>query len=402
MQSTSVETVTPPSAPDDTVMKVLLALSVSHFLNDTIQAVLPAIYPVLKDSLRLTFAQVGLITLTYQTTASLLQPVVGAYADRRPLPYSLAVGMALTLLGLILLSQAGSFPAILVSAAVVGTGSAIFHPEASRLARLASGGRHGFAQSLFQVGGNFGTSIGPLLAAAIVVPHGQAHVLWFSVLALAGIGLLAKVGGWYQRNLIRQRGRRSTHHAPYFTLSRAQVVRALAVLVALTFSKHVYLGTLTSYYTFYVISRFSLSIQQAQIHLFLFLFAVVGGPLGDRFGRKYVIWFSILGVAPFALLLPYVGLVGTAILTVIIGVVLASAFPAIIVFAQELVPGKVGMIAGLFFGFAFGVAGVASAFMGRLADGTSIEFVFRVCSYFPLIGLLTIFLPNLERTRVKG
>jgi FSR family fosmidomycin resistance protein-like MFS transporter len=387
-------------------MKVLLALSVSHFLNDTIQAVLPAIYPLLKDALRLTFAQVGMITLTYQTTASLLQPLVGACADRHPLPYSLAVGMGLTLLGLVLLSQAASFPAILVAAAIVGTGSAIFHPEASRLARLASGGRHGFAQSLFQVGGNFGTSVGPLLAAAIVVPHGQAHVLWFSVLALGGIVLLARIGGWYQRNLIRQRGRKSTLHAPYFTLSRVQVVRALAVLVALTFSKHVYLGTLTSYYTFYVISRFSLSIQQAQIYLFLFLFAVaagtiVGGPLGDRFGRKYVIWFSILGVAPFALLLPYVGLVGTAVLTVIIGVVLASAFPAIIVFAQELVPGKVGMIAGLFFGFAFGVAGVASAFMGRLADGTSIEFVFRVCSYFPLIGLLTLFLPNLDRARVK-
>jgi len=406
MPSTSVDPAVPRPVPDDTVMKVLLALSVSHFLNDTIQAVLPAIYPLLKDALRLTFAQVGMITLTYQTTASLLQPLVGAYADRHPLPYSLAVGMGLTLLGLVLLSHAASFPAILVAAAIVGTGSAIFHPEASRLARLASGGRHGFAQSLFQVGGNFGTSVGPLLAAAIVVPHGQAHVLWFSVLALGGIVLLARIGGWYQRNLARQRSRKPGGQAPRLALSRPQVVRALAVLVALTFSKHIYLSSLTSFYMFYVISQFSLSIQQAQIYLFLFLFAVaagtiIGGPLGDRFGRKYVIWLSILGVAPFALLLPYAGLLGTAVLTVIIGVILASAFPAIIVFAQELVPGKVGMIAGLFFGFAFGVAGVGSAYMGRLADHTSIQHVFHVCSFFPLIGLLTVFLPNLERDRVR-
>jgi len=388
------------------VIRILVALSVSHFLNDVIQAILPAIYPILKDSFRLTFAQVGLITLAYQTTASLLQPLVGAFADRRPMPYSLAVGMSLTLVGLIALSQAGSFHAILISAMIVGTGSAIFHPEASRLARLASGGRHGFAQSLFQVGGNLGTSLGPLLAAAIVVPRGQAHVLWFSVLAFAGIALLIRVGAWYQHNLVRQRGRKPAAHS-HVTLPRAKVVQAMAVLVALTFSKHIYLSCLTSYYTFYAMQKFNLSVQHAQVVLFVFLFAVAagtifGGTLGDRFGRKYVIWLSILGVAPFALILPHVGLAATIVLTVIIGAVLASAFPAIIVFAQELVPGKVGMIAGLFFGFAFGVAGVGSAYLGRLADQTSIEHVFYVCSFFPLIGLLTVFLPTLERAPTKA
>ncbi len=401
MQRSSAHVAASPAAPEDAVIRILVALSVSHFLNDVIQAILPAIYPILKDSFRLTFAQVGLITLAYQTTASLLQPLVGAFADRRPMPYSLAVGMSLTLVGLIALSQAGSFHAILISAMIVGIGSAIFHPEASRLARLASGGRHGFAQSLFQVGGNLGTSLGPLLAAAIVVPRGQAHVLWFSVLAFAGIALLIRVGAWYQHNLVRQRGRKPAAHS-HVTLPRAKVVQAMAVLVALTFSKHIYLSCLTSYYTFYAMQKFNLSVQHAQVVLFVFLFAVAagtifGGTLGDRFGRKYVIWLSILGVAPFALILPHVGLAATIVLTVIIGAVLASAFPAIIVFAQELVPGKVGMIAGLFFGFAFGVAGVGSAYLGRLADQTSIEHVFYVCSFFPLIGLLTVFLPTLER-----
>jgi FSR family fosmidomycin resistance protein-like MFS transporter len=401
MQRSSAHVAASPAAPEDAVIRILVALSVSHFLNDVIQAILPAIYPILKDSFRLTFAQVGLITLAYQTTASLLQPLVGAFADRRPMPYSLAVGMSLTLVGLIALSQAGSFHAILISAMIVGIGSAIFHPEASRLARLASGGRHGFAQSLFQVGGNLGTSLGPLLAAAIVVPRGQAHVLWFSVLAFAGIALLIRVGAWYQHNLVRQRGRKPAAHS-HVTLPRAKVVQAMAVLVALTFSKHIYLSCLTSYYTFYAMQKFNLSVQHAQVVLFVFLFAVAagtifGGTLGDRFGRKYVIWLSILGVAPFALILPHVGLTATIVLTVIIGAVLASAFPAIIVFAQELVPGKVGMIAGLFFGFAFGVAGVGSAYLGRLADQTSIEHVFYVCSFFPLIGLLTVFLPTLER-----
>jgi len=389
---------------DDTVIRILFALSIAHLLNDTIQAVLPAIYPVLKISFRLSFAQVGLITFTYQLTASILQPLVGAFADRRPQPYSLVVGMSLTLIGLIMLSQAGSFQAILAAAVIIGTGSAIFHPEASRLARLASGGRHGFAQSLFQVGGNLGTSIGPLLAAAIVVPHGQAHILWFSVLAVGGIVLLARVGGWYSRSLAEGRGRRSGKEASHFSLTRPQVIRALAVLIILTFSKHIYLTSLTSYYTFYVITKFGASVQQAQLYLFIFLFAVaagtiIGGPIGDRFGRKYVIWISILGTAPFALLLPHVGLIGTVVLTVLIGVILASAFSAIVVYAQELLPGKVGMVAGLFFGLAFGVAGIGSAFLGQLADQTSILHVFDVCSYFPLIGLITAFLPNLERAR---
>lgn len=404
MQGSAAEIPVPESSPDDTAIKVLFALSVSHLLNDTIQAVLPSIYPVLKQSFSLTFGQVGLITLTYQVTASLLQPVVGTYTDRRPLPYSLPVGMGVTLIGLILLSQAASFHAILVAAMMVGTGSSIFHPEASRLARLASGGRHGFAQSLFQVGGNLGTSIGPLLAAAIVVPHGQAHILWFSVLAVAGIVLLTRVGDWYRRNLARRAGKKAAVHRTHVSLPRTHVIRALAVLVALTFSKHIYLSSLTSFYTFYLLNKFALSVQQAQIYLFVFLFAVaagtiIGGPLGDKFGRKYVIWLSILGVAPFALILPYVGLTATIVLTIVIGMILASAFPAIVVYAQELVPGKVGMIAGLFFGFAFGVAGVGSAFMGRLADHTSIQHVFRVCSFFPLIGLLTIFLPKLERAK---
>jgi FSR family fosmidomycin resistance protein-like MFS transporter len=406
MQRTVVELAVPEPTGDGAVMKVLVALSISHFLNDTIQAVLPAIYPILKDTFRLSFAQVGMITLTYQSTASVLQPLVGAYADRRPLPYSLAVGMGFTLIGLVMLSQAGSFHAILVASVLVGTGSSIFHPEASRLARLASGGRHGFAQSVFQVGGNLGTSIGPLLAAAIVVPRGLAHILWFSVLALGGIVLLGRVGGWYSRHMALQRGRKPAARASHVSLSRSQVIRALAVLLALTFSKHFYLTSLTSFYTFYLLNKFGVTVQQSQIYLFVFLFSVaagtiIGGPLGDRFGRKYIIWLSILGAAPFALILPYVGPLWTAILTVVIGVILASAFPAIIVYAQELVPGKVGMIAGLFFGFAFGVAGVGSALLGRLADQTSIQYVFHVCSFFPLIGLLTIFLPRIERAREK-
>jgi FSR family fosmidomycin resistance protein-like MFS transporter len=389
-------------------MPVLLALSFSHLLNDTIQSLLPSIYPLLKESFRLNFTQVGLITLTYQLTASLLQPLVGSYTDRHPKPYSLAVGMGCTLAGLAVLSHAGSFGLILLGAAVIGTGSSIFHPEASRVARLASGGRHGFAQSLFQVGGNFGTSLGPLLAAAIIVPHGQSSLLWFSALALLGIHVLRRVGHWYQDRLVHARGpapahRREGQPRP----SRRQVIFSLAILLTLIFSKYFYLVSLTNYYTFYLIHKFTLSVQSAQIDLFIFLFAVaagtiLGGPLGDRFGRKYIIWFSILGVAPFTLLLPYTGLVGTVVLTAIIGVILASAFPAILVYAQELVPGRVGLIAGLFFGFAFGTSGIASAALGRLADLTSIDHVFHVCGYLPLIGLITGFLPNLEGTRRRA
>lgn len=389
-------------------MPILLALSFSHLLNDTIQSLLPSIYPLLKDSFRLNFTQVGLITLTYQLTASLLQPLVGSYTDRRPKPYSLAIGMGCTLAGLALLSHAGSFGAILLGAAVIGTGSSIFHPEASRVARLASGGRHGFAQSLFQVGGNFGTSLGPLLAAAIIVPHGQASLLWFSALALLGIYVLRRVGGWYQDHLHRARRSAPVRHRERLPpRSRRQVIFTLAILLTLIFSKYFYLVSLTNYYTFYLIHKFALPVQSAQIDLFIFLFAVaagtiIGGPLGDRFGRKYVIWFSILGVAPFTLLLPYAGLVGTVVLTVFIGLILASAFSAILVYAQELIPGRVGLIAGLFFGFAFGISGIASAALGRLADLTSIDYVFHVCGFLPLIGLITGFLPNLEGTRRRA
>ncbi len=380
-------------------MSILWALSISHLLNDAIQSLLPAIYPVLKNSFRLSFTQVGLITLTFQGTASLLQPVVGLYTDRRPKPYSLAIGMGITLAGLVLLSQAGSFPILLVAAALVGAGSSIFHPEASRMARLASGGRHGFAQSLFQVGGNLGSALGALVAAAVVASQGQASLLWFSSLALLGIFILSRVGGWYQRHLADQHARTKqqgvTRHA---SLPRGKVIAALAVLIGLIFSKFFYMVSLSNYYTFYLIDRFHVSVRTSQYCLFVFLFAVaagtfMGGPVGDRIGRKPVIWLSILGVAPFTLLLPYVNLPLTILLSVVIGVILASAFSAIVVYAQELVPGNVGLIAGLFFGLAFGTAAIGAALLGRLADHTSIGYVFHICSYLPLIGLLAGLLP---------
>ncbi|HEY0966404.1 MAG TPA: MFS transporter [Opitutaceae bacterium] len=392
---------TPPTA-EQTAMNVLLALSISHMLNDIIQAVVPSVYPLLKTSFALTFTQIGLITLVYQGTASILQPLVGSYTDRRPLPYSLVLGMSLTLVGLALIAFAWSYAVILVSAALIGTGSAIFHPEASRLARLASGGKHGLAQSLFQVGGNLGTSLGPLLAAAIVMPRGQIHILWFGVLAVVALAILARLSAWYRRHLTRPA--RAASAAVKARLSRRQIGGAMAVLVALLFSKYIYLVTFTNYYTFYLIDRFGLTAAGSQIYLFLFLFAVaagtiIGGPVGDRVGRKRVIWASILGVAPFALVIPHVGLAATAVLTVIIGVILASAFSAMLVYAQELVPGKVGMIAGLFFGLAFGIAGIGSALLGMLADHTSIQQVFFIVSFFPLIGLLAGLLPDVEVTR---
>ena len=388
---------------ENTVFAVLIAISVSHLLNDTIQSVIPAIYPILKESFQLSFTQIGLITLTFQLTASLLQPFVGLYTDHRPKPYSLAIGMGFTLVGLLVLSRSGNFPMILCSAALVGMGSSVFHPEASRLARMASGGRHGFAQSIFQVGGNAGTSLGPLLAALIIVPRGQQSVGWFSVVALLAIIVLLNVGHWYSRNLFRLKtGAHAKGRNGQPVMSRKRIAWALAVLIALMFSKFFYLSSMTNYFTFYLIGKFHLSVQEAQMHLFLFLFSVaagtiIGGHLGDRFGRKYVIWGSILGVAPFTLLLPYANLFWTGALTIAIGVILASAFSAILVYAQELVPGKVGMISGLFFGFAFGMAGIGSAALGRLADQTSINFVFLVCSFLPLIGLLTAFLPDLKR-----
>jgi MFS transporter, FSR family, fosmidomycin resistance protein len=392
-----------PSAPA-TATNILIALSVSHMVNDILQALMPSIYPLIKEAHHLSFTQIGLLTFAIQVTASLLQPLVGMYTDRRPLPYSLPVGMSFTLVGLVLLSQAANFGWLLASAALIGVGSSIFHPEASRLARIASGGKHGFAQSLFQVGGNLGTSFGPLLAAWVVMPRGQSHILWFVLIALTGIVLLRKVGAWYQRHLDHARRQTSAKPIAARTFPRRTVVQALAVLVLLIFSKYVYLTSLTSYYTFYLIERFNVSASQAQIYLFVFLFAVaagtiIGGPVGDRVGRKLVIWISILGVAPFALWMPHVNLAATVALSVVIGVVLASAFSAILVYAQELVPGKVGLISGLFFGLAFGIAGLGSAALGRFADHTSIVRVFDVCSYLPLIGLLTAFLPTIERKR---
>jgi MFS transporter, FSR family, fosmidomycin resistance protein len=382
-----------------TMLGILVALSASHLINDTLQAIVPAIYPVLKPKFGLTFAQVGLITLSYQLVASILQPVVGRYTDQKPKPYSLAFGMGFTLLGLALLSRAWNYPMILVAAMTVGTGSAIFHPEASRVAHMAAGHRHGFAQSLFQVGGNLGASFGPILAALIVVPYGQSSLMWFTVVALGGIILLSRVGTWYGSHLagFRRRAAAPATHA----LPRRKVILSLSVLMALIFSKYFYLVSLTNYYTFYLIHRFGLSTPNAQLLLSVFLAAIaagtiLGGPLGDRFGRKYVIWISILGVAPFSLLLPHVGLEATVALTVVIGVILASAFPAMLVYGQELLPGKVGTVSGLLFGFAFGIGGIASASLGKLADLTSIGFVFNLCGFLPLIGLIAWFLPDIE------
>jgi FSR family fosmidomycin resistance protein-like MFS transporter len=386
------------------VISILAVISFCHLLNDMVQSLLPAIYPILKTSFHLDFSQIGMITLTYQLTASLLQPVIGGFTDRRPQPYSLPCGMGFTLVGLILLATASNFAMILVASAVVGVGSAIFHPESSRVARMASGGQHGMAQSVFQVGGNAGSSLGPLLAAFIVLPHGQISIAWFTLAALLAIILLSNVGHWYKRRELTKPHSHAAASAQLPALSRSRIVVALSILLILIFSKYVYLASLTSYYQFYLINRFHVSVQSAQIHLFLFLGAVaagtiVGGPIGDRFGRKYVIWCSILGVLPFTVLLPYANLFWTAVLTIIIGLILASAFSTIVVYGQELMPGKVGMIAGLFFGSAFGAAGVGAAFLGNLADRTSIDFVYRLCSFLPAIGLLTGFLPNLDHGR---
>lgn len=388
-----------------TSLAVLAALSVSHLLNDTVQSLIAAVYPILKDAYALTFTQVGLVTLAFQLTASLLQPVVGLYTDRRPRPFSLPLGMAASLAGLVLLSVAADFPTILLAAALVGVGSAVFHPEASRIARLASGGRHGLAQSLFQVGGNAGTALGPLLAAFVVVPRGQGSLAWFSVAAVAAMVVLTRVGLWYRAHLVR------TPAAPRPTpgpgVPRRTVVVSLAVLLLLVFSKNFYLVSLTSFYTFYLIETFGVSVAAAQVCLFVFLGAVAvgtlaGGPVGDRVGFKAVIWVSILGVVPFTLLLPHADLFWTVLLTVPIGLVLASAFSAVVVYAQELVPGRVGTVAGLFFGFSFGMGAVGAALLGRMADAWGIAAVYRACAFLPLIGLLTAFLPDLRRNRPTG
>lgn len=387
-----------------TIFRVLLAISFCHLLNDLVQSLIPAIYPILKQSFHLDFGQIGLITLTYQLTASLFQPVVGLYTDHHPKPYSLVAGMGLTLAGLVFFAMAPTYIMLLAASALVGLGSAVFHPEASRVARMASGGQHGLAQSVFQVGGNAGSSMGPLLAAFIVLPHGQSSIAWFSVVALLGMLVLARVGAWYKQHRLATAASRASRTEQRPALSSRKIATALAVLIALIFSKYIYMASLVAYYTFYLIEKFHLPVRSAQLYLFLFLAAVaagtiIGGPIGDRIGRKYVIWASILGVLPFTLLLPYVNLFWTAVLTVVIGLILASAFSAILVYAQELIPGKVGMISGLFFGFAFGIAGVGAAILGHLADATSIIFVYQVCSYLPAIGLLTAFLPNLESHR---
>ena len=385
----------------NTSFVVLFAISFSHLINDMIQAVLPAIYPTIKGDFSLSFAQVGFITLAFQCTASLLQSAVGWLSDRKPAPFSLAAGMVSTLLGMIVLGFAHSYAMVLLAAMLIGIGSSVFHPESARVARMASGGRHGLAQSVFQVGGNTGTALGPLTAALVVAWWGQNGVAVYAIAAAIGIIVLCKVGRWYKdHGLTRIRHARAHAALPY---SRARILASLAILALLIFSKYLYLVSITSYLTFYLIHTFGASVQTAQLHLFLFLSAVAvgtlaGGPLGDRFGRKYVIWFSILGMLPFTLLLPYANLFWTGVLSVIIGAVMASAFPAIVVFAQELAPGRLGAISGLFYGFAFGVAGLGAALLGMLADATSITFVYKVCAFLPLIGLVTMFLPNLKLT----
>jgi FSR family fosmidomycin resistance protein-like MFS transporter len=388
------------------VFKILTAISFCHLLNDLLASLLPSIYPLLASNFHLNYMKVGLITLTYQSTASLLQPLIGLRTDRKPIPYSLPFGMGSTLIGLLLLSIAGSFTTILIASAVVGTGSSVFHPESSRVARMASGGQHGLAQSLFQVGGNTGLALGPLMAALIVLPRGQISIAWFSVAALIGILMLTGVSGWAKHHRSRKKIFTAADTGERVVLPRKKIGWSVAILMALLFSKFVYLASLTSYYTFYLINKFSVSVRSSQIHLFVFLGAVAmgtiaGGPIGDRIGRKRVIWCSILGVLPFTLALPYANLFWTEILSVLIGLILASAFSVIVVYAQELVPGRVGMISGMCFGFAFGVAGLGAAVLGELADLTSINFVYLVCSFLPAVGLLTAFLPDIERPKLR-
>ncbi len=404
--SSPPETPNPPQG-DQTAFRVLGALSVCHLLNDMVQSLLPSIYPILKSALRLDFGHIGLITLVNQLTASLLQPVIGSYTDRRPLPQSLAIGMSFTLVGLVLLALSEHFGAVLAAAALIGIGSSVFHPESSRIARLASGGQHGLAQSLFQVGGNAGSAIGPLLAALIVLPRGQRSLLWFAIVPVVAITVLWRVGDWYRRRAPRQARSAHAAHTPHHHLTRAQVKRALAVLLVLVFSKYVYLASLSTYYTFYLIETFGVSVRSAQLHLFVFLGSVaagtiLGGPVGDRYGRKYVIWGSILGVLPFSVALPHANLAVTGVLSAVIGLILASAFSAILVYAQELVPGNVGMISGLFFGLAFGIGGLGAAALGALADATSMTMVYHVCAWLPALGLLTAGCPICEPRRRRA
>jgi FSR family fosmidomycin resistance protein-like MFS transporter len=395
-------TAAPNSRPHgETVMQILGAVALVHLLNDLTQAMLPSIYPMLKAEFGLSFTQVGLITLAFQCTASLLQPWIGLYTDRRPMPFLLPMGMVATLIGVLMMSFASSFPALLVSAALIGVGSSTFHPEASRVARAASGGRFGFAQSLFQVGGNAGSALGPVLAAALIIGRGQGNIAWFGLLVVGAIAVLVFVSRWHSHHLAQPKKAAVVVASP---LSKRRVMGALVVLALLVFSKYIYMSSLTSYYTFYLIDKFGVSVANAQMYLFLFLAAVaagtfMGGPIGDRIGRKRVIWISILGAAPFTLALPYVNLFWTAVLTVVIGFVISSAFSAIVVFAQELIPGKVGMVAGIFFGLMFGISGIGAAAMGHLADTHGIAYVYQLCSYLPLLGILTVLLPHVEQPK---
>jgi len=406
--TTIPSSVAPPQvkAAAGTAFSILAAISFCHLLNDMLQSVIPAVYPLLKTSYHLDFSQIGLITLTVQLTASLLQPLVGLYNDRHARPYSLPIGMGFTLIGLVLLSRAPSYAMVLVSVALVGMGSSVFHPESSRVARMASGGQHGLAQSLFQVGGNAGTSLGPLLAAFVVLPFGQRSIGWFAVAALTAILVLTRVAAWHKGRQRDEKHVAATRTERPLGLSSKRVAVALGILVALVFSKFFYMVSLNSFYIFYLMNKFHVDVRTAQIYLFIFLGSVaagtiIGGPVGDRIGRKYVIWCSILGVLPFTLALPYANLFWTGILTVIIGLVLSSAFSAILVYAQELLPGKIGMVSGLFFGLAFGTAGIGAALLGRLADSTSISLVYQICAFLPAIGLLTAFLPNIEPARAR-
>jgi len=396
--SSSIDT---KSLTNQTVYNILFTISFSHLLNDMLQSVIPAIYPMIKENYQLSFTEIGLITFCFQLTASLLQPFVGFYTDKKPQPYSLAIGMGFTLMGLISLALASSFLMILLSVSLIGMGSSVFHPESSRVARLASGGKKGLAQSIFQLGGNAGSAIGPLLAALIIVPFGQINITWFALAAILGIVVLIRVGNWYKTQITIKAAAKGRTVEQQNQLPRTKIIVAIGILLTLIFSKYFYMASMTSYFTFYLIDKFHLTVQQSQFYLFAFLAAIaagtfMGGPLGDRFGRKYIIWISILGAAPFTLLLPHADLFWTGILAVVIGLILASAFSAILVYATELLPGNVGMISGLFFGFAFGMGGLGSAVLGKLADNTSIEFVFQICAFLPLIGIATAFLPNIE------
>jgi|SRR5882672_5091269 len=402
MEESFTATSSPAEAVATTRFNVLGAISFSHFLNDMMQSLIVAIYPLLKGEFHLSFTQIGVITLTYQICASVLQPIIGVYTDKNPKPYSLSVGMGFTLIGMLTLAFAPSYGMVLAAAAMIGAGSSIFHPESSRIARLASGGRHGLAQSIFQVGGNAGSATGPLLAAWIIIPHGQTSLAWFALAALVAIAVLARVGAWYKRRHLDRAAGSKSRPAVSSPVSPRTVAWSIGILVVLIFSKYFYVASIGSYYSFYLIEKFHLSVQSAQIYLFVFLFAMAlgtlfGGSIGDRVGRKRVIWFSILGVAPFTLILPFVNLPWTCALTFLIGLILSSAFSAIVVFAQELMPGKVGAVSGLFFGFAFGIGGIGAAVLGSFADHYGIEAVYRICAYLPLLGMVAAFLPDIER-----